>query len=155
MPWPDQANSARQRSHSRGLKWADQSGEEEAGAPSRSRQMVESAWKPTEEAVAGMLMSTPAGPPTWTLSGPRCLRLGFPQSTLTRSGRSWRRISGNLRRSRTERLNGTSRHRTAFTVERRKPALRATLRMDPAWPCGGNLEVPLTVLADFFPADPN
>eukprot|EP00971_Amphidinium_carterae_P088746 1756125-Amphidinium_carterae.1 len=22
------------------------------------------------------------------------------------------------------------------------------------WPCGGNLEVPLTVLADFFPLDP-
>eukprot|EP00971_Amphidinium_carterae_P205134 4071007-Amphidinium_carterae.1 len=54
MPWPDQATSARVRSQSRGLKWADQSGEEEAGAPSRCRQMPASPWKPTEEAVAGM-----------------------------------------------------------------------------------------------------
>eukprot|EP00971_Amphidinium_carterae_P154971 3073115-Amphidinium_carterae.2 len=54
MPWPDQATSARQRSLSRGIKWADQSGEEEAGASSRTRPMAKSAWQPTDEAVAWM-----------------------------------------------------------------------------------------------------
>eukprot|EP00971_Amphidinium_carterae_P174882 3466370-Amphidinium_carterae.1 len=54
MPWPDQAKASRQRSQSRGLTWADQSEEEETGVSSSSRRMAGSAWKPTEESVAGM-----------------------------------------------------------------------------------------------------
>eukprot|EP00971_Amphidinium_carterae_P130098 2577060-Amphidinium_carterae.2 len=54
-PWPEQVKTTRQRSQSRGIKWADQSGaEEEAEAPSRNRTMAQTTWRPTEEAVARM-----------------------------------------------------------------------------------------------------
>eukprot|EP00971_Amphidinium_carterae_P246562 4897149-Amphidinium_carterae.2 len=54
MPWPDQATSARVRSQSRGLKWADLSGGEAPGGASSTKPMARSAWTPTEQAVAGM-----------------------------------------------------------------------------------------------------
>eukprot|EP00971_Amphidinium_carterae_P212831 4224048-Amphidinium_carterae.2 len=172
MPWPAPASSTRTRTPSRGLSWADQTSDaEETGVSSGRPRMAHSAWQPTAEAAARMqpqlyYLSHRQEPIPLSADSPWAHNPEVEWPFMARAAAITLEYAAEVRQILADGLRDFEEAEggppqwnfsSQDCFHGREQIARAEGHLADVsclWLCADNLEIALTVLADFFPQDP-